>query len=197
MYKMYENGLTDKHWQVVKKLNEGLEAVIKNKHGRTRKIKINDSIRQGGVLSVILFGMIMDQISKELSKEDLGIQISGTDLKVSSLLWVDDVVLLETYEEKMKRILEVVNETSKKYHIEFGESKSKAMKIGKVRPKFYLGDMELQYTESYKYLGYMTNTRNDLGIHLNSIKGKVEGAYQKTIALASNPTLKWVELETY
>ncbi len=50
--------------------------------------------------------------------------------------------------------------------------------------------MELQYVEKYKYLAYTQNKTNTIQDHLNSIKGKVEAAYQMTLALASNPTLK-------
>ncbi len=32
--------------------------------------------------------------------------------------------------------------------------------------------------------------------HIVTLKGKVEAAYQKSIALSTNPTLKWVEMET-
>ena len=31
--------------------------------------------------------------------------------------------------------------------------------------------------------------------HINILKGKVDASYQKTIALSTNLTLKWVEME--
>ncbi len=97
----------------------------------------------------------------------------------------------------MLRILYLVNHVAKKYYLEFGEVKSKVLKMGKgpERPNFKLGDMELQYVEKYKYLRYTQNNTNTINDHLNSIKGNVEAAYQKTLALASNPTLKLIEME--
>ena len=50
LYALYKNG---NNLQVIRKLNTGLTAQIQAKYGPTRKIKIRDSIRQGGVLSVI------------------------------------------------------------------------------------------------------------------------------------------------
>ncbi len=130
----------------------------------------------------------MDNISHEVAAEELGVAIEGT---ISTLLWGDDVVIGETNVHNMLRILYLVNHVAKKYHLEFGEVKSKVLKIGKgpERPNFKLGDMELQY----KYLGYTQNNTNTIHEHLNSLKGKVEAAYQKTLVLASNPTLKWIE----
>ncbi len=198
MHILYNNGLSDNHWTIVKRLNENLKATINTKHGPTRKVAIHDSIRQGGVLSVIMFGILMDQISKELAEEDIGVRIAGTNLTISSLLWVDDLVLVETDPEKMRKALDIVETVAGKYHIKFGEQKSKAMEIGgkKKRPEFKLGEMELNYQNTYKYLGFLQSENNTIDDHLKSLKGKVEAAYQKTISLATNPTLKWVEMDT-
>ncbi len=195
---MYDNGLDDKHWSIVKQLNENLKAVIKTKYGDTRQIGISNSIRQGGVLSVIMFGILMDQISKEIEKENLGVTIHGTDLTIGSLLWVDDVVLAETDPNRMRRMLEITNHVAKSFHLEFGKQKSKTMKIGKgtEKPKFMLGQMELEYVQNYKYLGFLQSDTNKTDDHFTAIRGRTEAAYQKTIALSTNPTLKWVEMET-
>ncbi len=197
MYAVYNNSLKDKHWKVVNNLNTDLKAKIKTNYGPTRTISITVSIRQGRVLSVVLFGLLMDNISHEVAAEELGFAIEGTYLIISNLLWVDDVVIVETNPHNMLRILYLVNHIAKKYHLEFGEVKSKVLKIGKGpgRINFKLGNMKLQYVEKYKYLGYTQNNTNTIQDHLNSLKGKVEAAYQKTLALPSNPTLKWIEME--
>jgi hypothetical protein len=54
MYAMHNSGLRGPLWNTVRKLNMNLKAEIKTKDGMTRPINIKDSIRQGGVLSVIL-----------------------------------------------------------------------------------------------------------------------------------------------
>lgn len=37
---------------------------------------------------------MMDQISKAIQEKNLGIKIEGTNTKIQSLLWVDDVPLI-------------------------------------------------------------------------------------------------------
>lgn len=66
MYVLHKEGLNDNLWTVVRKLNQNLTAEIKTKHGTTRKIQIKDSIRQGGVLSVLEYAVMMDEINKEV-----------------------------------------------------------------------------------------------------------------------------------
>ena len=69
MYAMHKRGLTNTHWQVVKNLNQNLKAQLLTKHGLTEEFVIRDSIRQGGVLSVIQYALLMDEISKEINEK--------------------------------------------------------------------------------------------------------------------------------
>ena len=53
IYTLDKNGVHDKNLRMIKKINSNLTARIQTRYGLTRKINIRDSIRQGGVLSVI------------------------------------------------------------------------------------------------------------------------------------------------
>ena len=128
MYVLHKEGVNDKHWNIAKKLNQNLTATIHTKYGLTRNIQMN-SIRQGGVLSVLEFGLLMDETSKEITKKSLGITIEGMEKPIGSLLWVDDVILAEIESTNLQRMLDVADHTSNKYHTEYGASKSNVMTI--------------------------------------------------------------------
>ena len=72
MYVMHKEGLTSPEWEVIRKMNEDITATIMTKYGMTREIKIKDSIRQGGVLSVAQYTLLMDEINKEITENKLG-----------------------------------------------------------------------------------------------------------------------------
>ena len=91
-------------------------------------IQILDSIRQGGVLSTTMYGAIMDEVSKELEKEKQGIIISENGAEKGSLLWVDDVFLI-AMEGELQKPLDITDEISSKYHIEYGKPKSNSLPI--------------------------------------------------------------------
>ena len=196
LYVMHKQGLETPEWEIIKKLNENLTATIQTKHGDTREIKIKDSIRQGGVLSVSQYALLMDEINKEITDENLGIYIPSIDETIGCLLWMDDVILATLEPEKMQNMLDITNNVSGKYHIEFGAPKSNAMKIGgdKTRPEFRLGSMILEYCEKYKYLGLIQNNKNNLKDHIKSMKSKVEGAYQTIMSIAGNRQFKEIEM---
>jgi hypothetical protein len=197
MYILHKEGLKDNHWTIVKRINENLTARIKTKHGLTRKIAIKDSLRQGGVLSVLCYGAQMDEINKEIEKLDLTMPIQGTDKKVGCLLWVDDVLLATTEAETQQQQLDTTNEISGRYHIEFGKDKSKTMTIGKdkSRREFKLGDMDIEYQEKYTYLGLVKNDKDTISDHIKKLKGLAECKYQKMVALMGNTAFQGIEME--
>ena len=68
MYALHNNGVIGPTWNIIRELNQGLKAKIKTKDGITREINIKDSIRQGGVLSVLQYATVMNEIAKEIQK---------------------------------------------------------------------------------------------------------------------------------
>ena len=71
LYGLNTNGNEGKYQRMIKKLNSNLNARIQTRYGRTRKINIKDNIRQGGVLSVIEYATLIDEIAKELKQRGL------------------------------------------------------------------------------------------------------------------------------
>ena len=197
MYALHKNGLTGPLWNIVRKLNTNLKANIKTKDGMTDPITIKDSIRQGGVLSVMMYALVMDEIAKKLNEEEQGCKIPGSDKKVGCLLWMDDVVLMNETPQGLQEMLTTTNIVAKKYHIHFGKEKSKIMTTDKNKTHtFYLGNMQLEYTETYKYLGESLHYKQKLSDHIKQMRGKTEGALQTILTIAKDPNLKGIEMET-
>ena len=74
---------------------------------------------------------MMDQINQAIKEKNLGIKIEDTEIKIPSLLWVDDVMVIAESIEELQQMLNVINEIAAEYHIEFGMPKSNILKIGK------------------------------------------------------------------
>jgi hypothetical protein len=196
IYTANSSGIEGKNLRIMKKLNENLNAKIKTKHGYTRNIKIRDSIRQGGVLSVIEYANIMDEIPKELSLRSIGSQKLGTESLNGCLLWMDDVALINEDAYVLQEMLDTTNEIAKRYHLKFGKEKSQTLTIGKstINHKFRLGDMDLEPTNNYKYLGMTLNSKGNLEDHLKKIKGKTEAAFQTILNLTGNDEFHKIEM---
>ena len=94
-------------------------------------------------------------------------------------------------------MLDITNDIANKYHIAFSREKSKMMRIGKDKKKTTknkdtppkepnLGSVNIEYTNSYKYLGFIMNSNNNLQDQIKTIQSKTKGAYQTVISLLHN-----------
>ena len=160
MYVMNKQGCDGATWDLTDRLNQNLTATIRTKHGMTRPININNSIRQGGVLAVTQYATLMDEINKEINKAKCTTQ-TNIDTNSTCLLWVDDVAIITNNIEDQQTLLSITNNTANKYRIQFGQEKFKLLIIGKsnTNPTIKLGDMTIDPSETYKYLGETLNTK--------------------------------------
>ena len=197
MHILYERGLDDSLWETVLNLNDNLTATLKTKYGHTRAIQIRDSLRQGGVLAVLQYGIMMDQINQAIKAKGLGIKLQDTNTKIPSLLWVDDVLVIAESIEELQEMLNVINEIAAEYHIEFGMAKSQVLKVGKEEAitMMPLGNQAMTQTNTYKYLGFHQTNKNKLTQHLKATKSKCEGAYQKILNTAGDKLFKGIQLK--
>ena len=139
----------------------------------------------------------MDEISKNIKEANLGIKIPGEEKKIGCLLWMDDVALIANNRKEMQAMLNITDDTAKKYHIKFGDEKSKVLKIARKveEQQFKLGELNLEFTEKYKYLGITINNKNNMADQIKGIKGKSEAAFQTILHLARDRNFKGIEME--
>ena len=78
---------------------------------------------------------------------------------------MDDVLLMAENEKDLQTLLNITVNTANKYHIVFGEEKSKIMIMNskkELKNTMKLGNMTLKTTENYKYLGEIINHKKSM-----------------------------------
>ena len=195
LYVLMKNGVEGKNLSIIKKLNSNLTARIQTRFGLNKEIPFKDSIRQGGVLSVVEYATLIDEISKELRKRNQGVT-TAAGTKIDSLLWMDDVCLIHSDRNELQQMLDITNHVAKKYHIEFGAAKCKVVKIGKgPSSKLTLNGQILEEVEAYKYLGEMINNKGNLSAHITELEKKIQAATQNIITETGNKEFKGIQME--
>ncbi len=58
---------------------------------------------------VLQCALLMDQSSKEIPKQNLGIPIPTSNIKVGCILWMDDVLLITLSTLEMEKTLDIAN----------------------------------------------------------------------------------------
>ena len=134
--------------------------------GSVSQVRINDQLgeefavtrglRQGCVLSPLLFSLYINSLVSELKHRDCGVRCGG--MLVSSLLFADDTVLLAESAEDMKRSLQCLQSWCEEWSVEINVEKSAMMHMRKRRVNrcsvtFEIGVDEIPWVCSYKYLG--------------------------------------------
>ena len=145
-----------------------------------------------------MYATVMDEIAEEINKYELGVNTNNTShpkLGCLHVLYMDDVVLISNNAQEMQKMLDITNEISSRYRIVFGKEKSKVMKMGSsVQTELKLGDMEIEETDKYKYLGEIINNKGNLEDHIKMLEGKVEAAYQTILHIAKDKNFKGLKM---
>ena len=89
-------------------MNTERTARIRMKHRLTRKITIKDSIREGGILLVIEYATLMDEITKEIQGREQRIKMENGET-LANLLWMDDVALIHEETKQLQEIMDTTN----------------------------------------------------------------------------------------
>ena len=124
---------------------------------------------------MLMYALMIDETNKALKETNLGITIPNTDLTIPCLEWMDDVVLIETNQNRAQQQLDITNHASLKYHVEYGMNKTKYLRPGKNKTpcQLKLGDKLIEETKKYTYLGDIINEKLNLCDQIKSIEGKV------------------------
>ena len=90
----------------------------------TKPFPINQGVRQGCVLSPLLFNIFLADLAKELDAMD-GFEIGGTT--VNSIFWADDILLFAKDKEMLQEMLKKLENYSKENKLEINIDKTQAM----------------------------------------------------------------------
>ena len=122
---------------------------VKTRVGTSEWFKIDTGLKQGSVLSPLLFLMVMDDIMKAAMKD-------YSRAKMTVLLFADDVIWGKDQMEVQEQ-LDILNEKIEQWGLKINEEKSKTVVLSRGEKEgkgvIKVGDKELEVVKYFKYLG--------------------------------------------
>ena len=117
-------------------------------------------LRQGCVLSPLLFSLYINSLVEKLKAAGVGVECRGR--LVSALLYADDAVLFAKDKEGMRVSLGVLSEWCKQWAVEINVDKCGVMHmrrrgVKRTGEKFHVDSKRIEVVEEYKYLGCVIN----------------------------------------
>ena len=125
--------------------------------------KISNGVRQGGVLSPVLFSIYIHDLSVLLSQS--GIRCHIDDLCINHVFYADDLCLMAPCAIALQELINLCYDYSIEIDMNFNALKSYYIAF---TPKFYIltlpslhiNSLSISYTDSINYLGYMFRSNN-------------------------------------
>ena len=116
---------------LLKRLYTNQEATVRTEFGETDNIDIGKGVRQGCILSPLLFNIYAENIMREALEEwESGISIGGR--MVTNLRYADDTTLLAGTKEDLTELVERVRRASEKAGLYLNVGKTKVMTTGDI-----------------------------------------------------------------
>ena len=120
----------------------------------SKPIFVQTGVRQGCILSPIMFLIVIDAVMRNVNRDRHGIQWGLVD-KLEDLDFADDLCLSETHGDMQTKFEDLINEAEKTRLI-INVKKTKALRINtnKTEP-FSLRSESIEDVDSFVYLGSM------------------------------------------
>ena len=143
---------------------------------------IGNGVKQGGILSPLLFNVYMDDLSLQLHRQPIGCSVGGT--VVNHMLYADDIVLFAPSAKGLQKLLDLSHTYGCNHDIEFNPLKSSVMNIDSRKAGYAqsmtIGGKTLNTVTSFSYLGHIIC--NDLSDDAD-LKAKCRQMYAKSNTL--------------
>ena len=177
--KLLNIGVTGKFYDLIKYIYEGDQVCIKLNNEITPAIKTVMGVRQGCVLSPLLFNIYMSDFPISLS-QDIGVNLTE-NYRLNCILWADDIILLSESEKGLNTLLEELKIYSDLNQLKINTDKTKCMIFNKtgrlIRRNFYLGTIRLENVRCYKYLGLLVTPSGEIRTALDDLRSRALKAY--------------------
>jgi hypothetical protein len=171
-YKLYIMGLSSKVVKVLQAMYTDTMSAVWTREGITDFFNTEVGLRQGCILSPILFSLFINDLPESLG-EDLGAGVWIRKVCVRLLMYADDIVMLSSDPKSLQKMIDRLALYCDKWNLVLNLNKSKVMvfrnggRYARAERWWYKG-RPVEVVNSYKYLGISLTPSLSLDMHFTS-----------------------------
>lgn len=169
---------------LVKQLYENNNAKIRANNTLSSGFKSNAGVRQGCILSPILFNIYSEYIMRRVIEEwNGGISVGGR--RINNLRYADDTVIIAASKEELQEVMTALCSISAEYGLELNKRKTKTMIVDRLRNN----QPDVRTVAGYEVVSQF----NYLGSMIAN-SGGCEAEIRRRVAMARNATTKLTKI---
>ena len=169
---LQDRGVDSKDLRFITYMYWNQYAAVRTQSGLSDDIKIKRGVRQGCILSSVLFNLYTDIIFRSM-KHLKGVVIGGDSITDSR--YADDTALLAESEEEVQETLDLVNSKGKELNMKMNAKKTKTVVVTMKQTvpsiRLKIDGQEIEQVSQFTYLGqqFTENGKNE-----HEIKRRIE-----------------------
>ena len=146
-------------------------------------------LKQGCLLSPILFSILIDDLAKEIKNLNIGVEIGDTLLSI--LLYADDIAILASTPEELQLMLDTTHMWLKNWRLTLNGKKSKVVhfrpkSVKQVEHNFHCGPTDIDLAKTYTYLGFLFHEHNVLTVGAQALAQSASKALSALLCKTRN-----------
>ena len=146
-------------WRVVKDMYRRVSSSVVLDDHVTSIFDTEEGLRQGSVLSPLLFSIFLADVIDEWRRLGIGVRIGGGEggtRTIGGLLFADDIVLVAESAAELQQAMDVMSDHARRWRYKLDHSKCAVVVAGMRKPSdnvWLLSGEQAQEMSEYKYLG--------------------------------------------
>ena len=180
--KLLRIGVDGKFFNNIKILYQNDICQVKMSNGLTESFLANQGVKQGCILSPLLFNIFLADFSDYVSKPECH-PVKVLQEEMSCIMWADDIILFSQSEEGLQSMLDNLYDYTVDNGMQINADKTKVMIFNKTgrffRRTFRVGNEQIFSTHEYKYLGFLITPSGSITAGLKNLKDRALKAYYK------------------
>ena len=170
--KLLDRGINGKVFEIIRKIYTEDMAAVKFGNKASEPFKTNKGVRQGCVLSPLLFNIFLSDIQEVF--DVCGDNPTLNDMEISSLIWADDILILSENPDGLQAKLDNLGIYCHINKLKVNTDKTKIMTFTKsgrlLKHNFYFGKKQLSNVRQYKYLGFIVTPSGEINTGLEDLR---------------------------
>ena len=119
---------------------------------------MTNGVKQGGVLSPLLFIVYFDELITRLKNSGIGCNIG--DKYIGALCYADDLTLLSPIVNGLSKLIRICEQFAADYRVKFNPKKTFGIQFGKHKQcNITINGSQIEWQRSVKHLGNTINSR--------------------------------------